>query len=192
MTTNRAANPERPARACVLLAEGFEEIEAITVIDVLRRAEVETVTASLGDRDVLGGHGIVVRADRTLDDIAGETFDALVLPGGLGGATRLRDDPRVQRLVADQDQARRLLAAICAAPIALSRAGALRGRTATSYPGFEDQIECASYATDLVVVDGHVVTSRGPGTALAFAFELLRRLGNEAQAAGLRERMLAP
>ncbi len=179
-------------RVCVPLADGFEEIEAITIVDVLRRAEVETVMAGLATRDVKGAHGIVVRADRLLAEVEGETWDAVVLPGGLPGATNLRDDPRVQRLVMNQDEAGALLGAICAAPIALSKAGALRGRAATSFPGFEEQLECATYRREPVVADGHVVTSRGPGTALAFALELVRRLGLESAAERLKEGMLAP
>lgn len=180
------------ARVCVPLAEGFEEIEAVTIVDVLRRAGVDAVMAGVSAQEVTGSHGITVRADRLLEELEGEAWDAVVLPGGQPGATHLRDDPRVQRLLRAQDEKGATVGAICAAPIALSKAGALRERSATSFPGFEEQLDCAKYLHESVVVDGHVVTSRGPGTALHFALELLRQLGLATEAERLREGMLVP
>jgi len=177
-------------RICVLLAPGFEEIEAITVIDVLRRAELETVTLSIGAVSVQGAHGITVQADGVLASHDDELFDLIVLPGGMPGSTHLRDDDRVQALLSAQHQRNGKLAAICAAPIALSRAGVLKQRTATSYPGFEEQLDCGSYRNDTVVVDGPITTSRGPGTALAFALSLVSQLRGPDAAAALAQRML--
>lgn len=178
------------ARACVLLADGFEEIEAITVIDVLRRAEIEVHTLGLAGREVRGAHGIPVIADRTVADGARETWDAVILPGGLPGATNLRDDAGVRDLVQRQNAAGRTVAAICAAPIVLGAAGVLEGRRATCYPGFEGELRGATHTTERVVADGNVVTSRGPGTALEFALALSERLAGAKTAAGLREGML--
>ncbi len=176
------------ARACVLLAPGFEEIEAITIIDVLRRAEIDTVTLAVKDNPVEGAHGIVVTADASLDG-AGDAWDAVILPGGMPGSTHLRDDARVQALLKSQHARGATVAAICAAPIALAKAGVLVGRKATSYPGFQPQLEC-DYRDETVVVDGNVVTSRGPGTAMAFALRLVALLGSPKTAALVGERML--
>ncbi|MCC6213449.1 MAG: DJ-1/PfpI family protein [Polyangiaceae bacterium] len=179
---------ETTARAAVLLADGFEEIEAITVIDVLRRAGVAVTTLRLGDNPVRGAHGIAVLADDDLDAAGdGAAFGAVVLPGGMPGSARLRDDERVLRLVRSAASAGRVVAAICAAPIALAAAGVLEGRRATSYPGFE--LPGARRSDERVVVDDRVVTSRGPGTALDFALALVSELVSPAEAAKLRESM---
>jgi len=181
------------AKALVFLAEGFEEIEAVTVVDVLRRADVEVDMAALGVRRVLGAHGLAIEADLLLDDVittngAKKQYDAMILPGGMPGARHLRDDARVKTLITQQDQSGRIVAAICAAPIALEAAGVLRGRAATSYPGYA--LESADYHEDRVVTDGHIVTSRGPGTALEFALTLVERLAGVEKVAELRSGML--
>lgn len=178
-------------KAIVPLADGFEEIEAITVVDVLRRAGVKVTVAGVTGLDVTGSHGISVRADKRLADAAKDTYDAVVLPGGMPGATHLRDDSGVQALVRAQHEAGRRVAAICAAPIALSRAGVLRGKKATSFPGFGDQLECGQYVDDRVVTDGMVTTSRGPGTALEFALSLVAQLRGADAAETLARQMLA-
>lgn len=179
------------ARACVLLAEGFEEIEAVTIIDVLRRAEVELVTLSItGDLSVAGSHGVVVQADRTIAEGAKESWDMVILPGGLPGATNLRDSAAVRELLQAQHRKQGAIGAICAAPIALGAAGILEGRKATSYPGFEGELTGADCVSDRVVRDGNVVTSRGPGTAFDFSLELVRELCSSEVADSLREGML--
>ena len=177
-------------RVCVLLASGFEEIEAITVIDVLRRAEVEVVTAAVGPSPVRGSHRVMVQADKSLAEAAKEDWDMVVLPGGLPGATNLRDDPGVQDLILRQAKAGRKLAAICAAPIVLGRAGLLKGRKATSYPGFQEQLLGVLYQESAVVCDGNITTSRGPGTAMAFALQLVTDLKGKEAADNLRKGML--
>lgn len=179
------------ARVCVLLAEGFEEIEAITVIDMLRRVEIETVMLGLTARRVRGSHGIEVAADRTLAEAAGEPWDLVYLPGGMPGATHLRDDARVRALLQAQIAGGRKVAAICAAPIALEAAGVLAGRRVTSHPGFAGQLASASeYCEDRVVADGLVLTSRGPGTAAELALEIVGQLRSPEAAERLRAAML--
>ena len=179
-------------RILVPLAEGFEEIEATTIIDVLRRAGLEVITASLADTCVKGAHGICICADVTLDDaLAGAAFDAVVLPGGMPGAEHLRDDARLRATLIDVVAGGGTAAAICAAPIALEAAGLLADRRATCYPGFDEQLtSAAECATERVVTDGPIVTSRGPGTALEFATALVERFVNKETADGLREGML--
>ena len=180
------------SRVCVLLAPGFEEIEAVTIIDVLRRGEIDTTALGIEGRRVEGSHGIVVQADATLRDRAGEKWDMVVLPGGMPGAKNLRDSPEVQALLKRQHEEGGRLAAICAAPIALSAAGVLEGRRATSYPAFREEVRCAEYREEPVVVDGGVITSRGPATAIAFALELVRQLRDGDVAKQLADRMLVP
>lgn len=183
--------PTAPSpRCCVLLADGFEELEAVTVIDVLRRADVQVVILGTKGRTPRGAHGIVLQADALLAEHATGSFDLVVLPGGMPGAAALRDDPAVQQLLKRQHAAGRAVAAICAAPIALGAAGLLQGREATCYPGFEDGLTGAIPSTATVVEDGNVITSRGPGTALAFALALVSRLRTPTVADSLRSAML--
>lgn len=164
-------------RVLVPLAPGFEELEAVAVIDVLRRAGVDVVVAALGGPGpVTGSHGIAIAAETNLADLRGEEFSMVVLPGGMPGAAHLRDHPELQALLARQVESGRYTAAICAAPMALGAKGRLAGKTVTSYPGYAKEFAHARYVEDRVVVDGKVVTSRGPGTALEFALTLVERL----------------
>jgi protein deglycase len=180
-------------RALVPIAEGFEEIEAITVIDILRRAGVEVVIADLGaQRIVKGRSGISMRADLSWDSaIAGPPFDAVILPGGLPNAFTLRDDPRVQTAVKSAFENGGIAAAICAAPIALEKAGLLAGRTATCHPGMAEELPEASKNPMRVAVDGRIVTSKGPGTAMEFAFALVRVLCGDGKVAEVNAGVLA-
>jgi protein deglycase len=174
--------------ALVLLAPGFEEIEAVTAIDVLRRAGVDVEVAGLTPGPVTGSHAITIQPDRTIDGVREADFDSLILPGGMPGAANLKDDARVLDLVRRFHGAGKLCAAICAAPIVFEAAGILKGRRATSYPGFE--LPSASYVAENVVEDGPVMTSRGVGTALEFALAVAARLENPELAGGLAARML--
>jgi len=174
--------------ALVLLAEGFEEIEATAIIDVLRRAGVTVTAAALGASPVRGSHGIALVADRSLDGLDTGTFDAVVLPGGMPGAKNLKEDARVRELVAKAAHDGKVVAAVCAGPIALAAAGVLAGRRATAYPGYE--LEGAVYSEERVVVDDNVVTSRGPGTVIEFSLALVEKLVGSAKAERLRRDML--
>lgn len=179
------------ARAVVLLAEGFEEIEAVTPIDVLRRAGVEVVTAGVPGRRVRGAHGLVVEADVAVAEAPADP-DLLVLPGGMPGAENLARSPQVRELIARAQQSGKRLAAICAAPaVALAPTGVLAGHRATCYPGFEQRFSPdVRRSEERVVVDGPLVTSRGPGTALEFSLALVEQLVGAAKAAELRQKML--
>jgi 4-methyl-5(b-hydroxyethyl)-thiazole monophosphate biosynthesis len=178
------------AKVLVLLAEGFEEIEAVTCIDVLRRGEIQVTTASLGARLVRGAHALSVEADTTLDGLDTQGFDALVLPGGMPGSKHLRDDSRVIELVRRFVKAGKITAAICAAPTVLEKAGVLAGRRATSFPG--EAIPSARFEESSVVEDGPIITSRAAGTAFPFALALVRRLVGVDKAEELRDVMLVP
>lgn len=175
------------ATALLLLAEGFEEIEAVTIIDVLRRAEVSVTTASLAGKHVKGSHGIVVEADTLYDHVSIDDFDALVLPGGPAAKT-LREDARAQATIRAAAEKGKLLAAVCAAPTAFEAAGVLAGKRATAYPG--NALPSAQQVEERVVEDGNVITSRGPGTTMAFALKVAERLAGEAVARKTAEKLL--
>lgn len=163
-------------RVLVPLAEGFEELEAVTIIDILRRAGVEVVIASLSASPVTGAHGIRLAADKPLAALLEQDFDMIALPGGMPGAEHLKKDPRIADIARRLAAKGRPVAAICAAPMVLAAAGLLDGRRATSYPGFLKDAAKTSVTDEAVVVDGGVITSRGPGTALDFALQLVETL----------------
>jgi len=163
----------------VPLLDGFEEIEAITVIDVLRRAEVGVTIASDTAGPVRGAHDIYVSADAALADLEADQFVMIVLPGGMPGSKNLAAHPRVQAFIRDISAAGNYACAICAAPIALAAAGVHKGKAYTCYPTFDQRIEGGTFVEDRVVVDGNLVTSRGPGTALDFALTLVGLLRDD-------------
>lgn len=159
----------------VLLAEGFEEIEAITPIDILRRAGVEVIVAALVDGiPVTGRSGITVHTETTVSSIETRLFDAIFLPGG-PGVKHLRADPRVRGILERHVAAGRWITAICAAPTVLHDAGLLQGRRYTAHPSVANELP-DSIATERVIIDGRLITSRGAGTALDFALQLVDRL----------------
>lgn len=166
------------ARVLVPLAPGCEELEAVTVIDLLRRAGIEVVTAGLEDGLVRCSRGTVLMPDTALDEVLDQRFDMIVLPGGLPGADHLNDDPRIQQLLRRMAEEGGYTAAICAAPKVLANAGLLDGRKATSYPGVLKAVEQPTIEVldRPVVHDGTVITSRGPGTAMDFALALIETL----------------
>lgn len=183
------------AKALVPLAEGFEEIEAVSIIDILRRGGVEVQSAYLPGEFatdlVTGANGITVQADVPLATAGADEYDAIVLPGGWGGTNRLAEDPTAQRLIREFAAAGRWVAAMCAAPYALHVAGVLSKRY-TCYPGVEEQIRPEDRVADeRVVVDGRVITSQGPGTAICFALEIVRQLVGEESYAAVREGTLS-
>lgn len=167
----------------VFLAEGFEEIEGLTVVDILRRAGVEVLTIAIGGtRQVRGAHEIHVVADAVFEDVRFDELEGIVLPGGMPGTANLKAHEGVVAKVQEFAQAGRLVAAICAAPSVLGYAGVLQGRCATCYPGFEDQMEGAKAKTDPVVRDGNLITGRGMGAAIPFALALTAYLLDEKKA----------
>lgn len=175
----------------VPLAEGFEELEAVAIIDVLRRAGVVVTVAGLRSGLVTGAHGIALATDCVLDDALRASFDVVVLPGGMPGTTNLMEDERVLGLLRAQHAAGRRVAAICAAPMVLARAGLIDGVRVTSYPGVRGELGKAVVEDAARVVrSGRILTSQGPGTALEFALELVRDLVGAARADELSKAML--
>lgn len=171
------------ASVLVPLANGCEELEAVTIIDLLVRAGIEVVTAGLDTGPVTASRGVVLLPQMALDEAMGRDYDMVVLPGGLPGADYLNDDPRIGELLKRVAADGGYTAAICAAPKVLATAGLLDGKRATSYPGVVDKMALPStdYTGEAVVQDGKVITSRGPGTAMDFALTLIENLVGRAK-----------
>lgn len=169
------------AKILVPLADGFEELEAITIIDLLRRAGFDVISAGLDDQPVTASRKNVIIPDTSIKQVIDEEFDLIVLPGGLPGADNLRDNPDVQSLIKKQYAKGKTLAAICAAPKALAASGVLLGKTITCYPGALDELDSSGFTitTHPVEIDGNIITSRGPGTAMDFALTLIERMGSK-------------
>lgn len=165
-------------RVLVPLAQGCEELESVTIIDVLRRAGIEVITASLDGEMIIASRGVKLVADMDLDSALQQDYDMCVLPGGLPGSDHLDNDPRIRELLIKLSHSEKFTAAICAAPKVLANAGLLDGKRATSYPGVLNSMEINNmeYVEDNVVRDGTVITSRGPGTAMEFTLTLIETL----------------
>lgn len=180
-------------RILVPLAAGFEELEAVAIVDVLRRAELDVVTASLERGVVEGAHGIRVEPDAWIEEVDLDSVDAIVLPGGMSGTRALMADERVLGVIRRLAAEERITAAVCAAPLVLAKAGVISGAAVTSHPAVREELG----AGDAVVVDapcvvesGGVITSQGPGTSLEFALALVSRLADPEVAEDLRRAML--
>ena len=183
------------AVAAVVLAPGFEETEAVAVIDVLRRANVVVVVVGVGAAGgdvVVGNHGIGVSADAALRDVVGRAFDAVILPGGMPGAARLRDDVEVKAFVVAAAARGAVVAALCAAPIALAAFGVVDGKRVTCFPGFEGDLGGAVFVGGPVVVDGRVVTGRAIGSALEFGVAVVAAIAGDDVAVAVRQRLHLP
>lgn len=179
------------SKVLIPLAVGFEEIETMTLIDVLRRANVEVVTAGLDQMTPKGAHGVVVQADTLLDDVDANSFDMILLPGGLPGAEYLAKSEKIKRILQEFDANKKHIGAICAAPWALSVAGVLKDNY-TCYPGFEGQVGHKGYTSSSdVVIDQNIMTSRGPATAMNFALAIVKELCGEEKYVEIKGGLLA-
>ena len=179
-------------RALISLADGVEDIECVTLIDVLRRAEVEVVVASIeGRRMITCARGTRLTADTMLVDVLAQEFDLIVLPGGMPGAERLAEHEPLAEKVREQAKAGKLFAAICAAPaLALQQYGVLKQRRMTCYPAFSDRLSGCTFVDQAVVVDGNCITSQGPGTAMEFALTLVEQLQGKGKRREVAEALL--
>ena len=170
-------------KACVFLAPGFEEVEGLTVVDLLRRAGVELTMVSIEDtKAIAGSHGIQVEADKLLDEMEYGDQDLLVLPGGMPGTLNLKNCDKLLAILHSFHKEGKKIAAICAAPTVFGHMGILDGKKATCYPGCEDGLGKAEYLEENVVIDGNITTSRGVGTAIDFALSLIAQLYGQAKA----------
>jgi 4-methyl-5(b-hydroxyethyl)-thiazole monophosphate biosynthesis len=170
------------SKVLIPLAQGCEELEAVTIIDLLRRAKIKVITASLSKEPVTCSRGTILIADVNLDAVLEDSFDMLILPGGLPGADNLNADPRIHQLITRLADQNKHIAAICAAPKVLLQNGILDGKKATAYPGALSAMDTSKVmlSEDAIQVDDKVITSRGPGTAMDFALTLIETLvGND-------------
>lgn len=176
----------------VFLAEGFEEVEALTVVDYLRRKDIQVDTISITEeKEVIGAHNIRVIADKTIEEIEDiNLYKGAIIPGGMPGATNLRDDKRVIDIIKSLYEEDKLTAAICAGPIVLEKAGIIKGKNITSYPGFEGELKDGIYREESVVRDNNIITARGPTLAVDFAIEIIRYLLGEEKAEELKKDIL--
>lgn len=176
-------------KVLIPLAEGFEEIEASAVVDALRRAGIEALTVGAPGTLITGAHNIRVNSDARLLDIEGAKFDGIVLLGGNPGYENLMRNEKVLKITEDFAKRGKLVAAICGAPLILAKLGLLKDKKATIYPGLEKQLD--KPRNDPVVVDGNIITSQGPGTALAFALKIVEHLCGRERAMRLKQELVA-
>ncbi|MDD2541079.1 MAG: DJ-1/PfpI family protein [Desulfuromonadaceae bacterium] len=179
------------AKVLMPVAEGFEEIEAFTIVDILRRAEIEVVLAGLLPGPVAGAHNVSIVPDTTIEMVNGAAFDMIILPGGQPGTDNLNADPRVHVLIKEFAANNKMIGAICAAPIILASAGLLRGKKVTCYPSYRDQLNGGIFENAPVVSDGTIITSQGPGTAVNFGLVIVTRLAGRHTSDGVSNAMLA-
>ena len=180
-------------KTALILAEGFEEVEALTVVDLLRRADIVCDMVSLrGTEEVTGSHGITVRADKAFGGADFSAYDGIILPGGMPGTKHLAESAELEVLLKEFHADGKLTAAICAAPSVLAKAGLLAGKTAVSYPSWEEKLTGAVIGEGPVARDGSVVTSRGVGTAIPFALALVEYYLGSERAAELADSIVFP
>ncbi|MEJ2114273.1 MAG: DJ-1/PfpI family protein [Flavobacteriaceae bacterium] len=181
------------SKAIVVLAPGFEEIEASTIIDILRRGDVNVDVVSISNKEVKGAHDLKFIADEPIDKIQIKNFDAIILPGGSPGYINLKNDKRVLDLIKEAFVSKKLIGAICAAPAVLAESGILKGKKCTIYPGMEKEIEKGEGIPqkNWIVEDKNIITSQGPATAIPFAIKLVEKLSNPRIAEQLRTKTLA-
>lgn len=177
--------------AAVFLADGCEEVEALTQVDFLRRAGIKVITAGIGKKTITGGHDIHITADTEVDQLE-EPLDAVIMPGGMPGAEHIAKSQKANDIIQSTYRAGNLVAAICAAPaVVLAPTGILAGKKATCYPGFEERLsDDIKFSEERVVVDGNVITSRGPGTAAEFAVAIIRYLEGDKAADEIHRKTL--
>lgn len=173
-------------KAAVIAAPGLEEGETLTIVDILRRANLECDLIGL-KKEIEGGHGITMVCDSILDETVAK-YDMIILPGGYGGVESMCSSKQLLEILQKMDKQNKHICAICAAPYVLDQAGLLEGRTFTAYPGYDKKIPHGNFVEDEVVVDGNLVTSRGPATVYAFSYKLADLL--HANSKAVKDRML--
>lgn len=167
-------------KVLVFIADGTEEVEALTVVDYLRRAEIEVDLASvMGVKQIKGAHDIEITADEVVEDVKASEYDAVYSPGGLPGAEYIRGKEEVIKIIKDMNEEGKIVSALCAAPIVLDKAGVLEGKDYTCYPGFEEEIKTGNFKEEIIVKDGNIITGRGPAIAAELAYTLIEELLGE-------------
>ncbi len=178
----------------ILFAPGYEEIEGLTIVDILRRANINTSIIGVDEKEVTGAHNVTIKTDQTLDELNIDEVDALILPGGAPGFKNLQKNKMVLSMIKEVHKKKKIVAAICASPIVLATAGILNQKKATIYPGMEAEIKKAkgTFVDDLVVVDDNIVTSRGPATTILFSLKLVEILKDKNTSEDVGEKILLP
>lgn len=178
----------------ILFAPGYEEIEGLTIVDILRRANINTSIIGVDEKEVTGAHNVTIKTDQTLDELNIDEVDALILPGGAPGFKNLQKNKMVLSMIKEVHKKKKIVAAICASPIVLATAGILNQKKATIYPGMEEEIKKAkgTFVDDLVVVDDNIVTSRGPATTILFSLKLVEILKDKNTSEDVGEKILLP
>ena len=185
------SNIHNMAKAYEFLANGFEEIEALAPVDILRRAGIEVKTVSISnDVMVTSSHGVEVKADVAFDDCDFSDADLLLIPGGMPGAKNIDEHKGVKAALLKQADAGKLVGAICAGPMVLGHLGLLRGKRATCYPGFDTELEGAEYTAAPVTVDGNIITGKGPGASMMYAYTIVEMMMGESIVAELKDSMM--
>ena len=174
----------------VYLGEGFEEIEALTCIDLLRRAEIKVTTVSVGEKSVTGAHGVTVTADMLIEDVSTENCQMIVLPGGMPGTINLQNNSILSSYIDDFYKEGKYIAAICAAPMILGAKGYLDGKPATIYPGMEEYLGAALPKAESAVKADNIITGRGPGCSMDFALKLIEVLKGDATAKAIADELV--
>lgn len=181
------------SKAAIFFGNGYEEIEALTVVDILRRAGITTDMVSItGEREVTGSHGITVHMDQLFEEVDFDSVDIIILPGGMPGTTNLEAYKPLMDKVDEFYQQDKYIAAICAAPSIFGHKGILKGKKACSNPGFESHLEGADVKQEPAVVDGHIITSRGMGTAIPFGLAILEQLAGEEAVVQMKQKIVFP
>lgn len=174
----------------IVLADGFEEIEALAFVDIIRRGDIEIKTASLNDDNIsTGAHGISVVCDINIEDIVYDSIDAFILPGGMPGTINLDNSLMVDDILSFCFKNDKYIGAICAAPLVLGRRNLLKGKKATCFPGFEDELKGAFVADEKVISDGKIITAKGAGCAHEFAFEFIKKFKSKETADKIKSSM---
>ena len=180
-------------KAIIFLGNGYEEIEALAVVDFLRRAEITIDMVSItGSLETVSAHGVHIKADKLIEEVNPVDYDAIITPGGIPGSTMLAENKTVLSYLQSFYEDNKLVASICASPLALEAAGLAAKIKGTCYPGFETQIQFKEYSEDIVVKDGNVITSRGPATAPYFALAIIEALEGKEKADKIRNGTLIP
>ncbi len=178
----------------VLFAPGFEEIEGLTIVDILRRANIDTTMIGVTGKEITGAHDVTIKTDKTLDQLSIDEIHALILPGGSPGFINLQQNPTVLSLIQEAHQKKKMVAAICASPSVLATAGILAQKKTTIYPGMEEEIAKVGgiLVDNLVVVDDNIVTSKGPATTMLFALKLVELLKDKETSNEVKKKLLFP
>lgn len=179
-------------KIAVFLADGFEEIEAVSIIDILRRADIETTTISIsGNREVNGSHKIKILADKLFNEINIDDYSMIVLPGGMPGSKNLNEHPGLREQILNFHEQNKMLGAICAAPLVFGNLGILKNKKATCYPGYENQLHGAVVTGEKTEVSGNIITGKGAGVAIDFALKIVETIKGEPFATELAHKMIA-